>query len=283
MKKAIALMSIIIIFSACSASRIENSSVPERPNISASIESEYTLERGINESSNIVYGRILTKSPFDKGIDRYEVEILDEYKGKLSTDVLIIHASSNFIIETEYVLFLEYFESALYSGKVYKPLMYSNVTDGEILSFNIMDIEIIELGIEMAQINEIGKLNTYIEMVDNGKMTDKPNVVTRVIYPESIDELITDSEFISEVIPYEIIAENSVMKFVKCKVEKSYKGEMNQEVQMFLPVSANLNSEYLVFTFETDTGNYEVNSTLSFISKNDEAEYAAVIDRIFQE
>ena len=254
----------------------------EDEELSASYDFDYSLENIINASSNIILCEIDGQRKFEKGTEIFSVSIIDELKGNIGSGNIEIYADEEFLEGNQYVIFLEYFDSALYGGRVYKPLAHATVNEGEITGYYSLFSKLIDLGIDPNDVDDEKELMKYIKKVDDGKKTNSPNTSSIIIETDDIDTLAVESDYICEIVPVLEIASNPVVKYMQCDVTKNYKGKIKDTISVFLPKTASIDEEYLVFLTKTDDDVYEVNSSISFISKKEEKEYTKALESVLK-
>lgn len=272
-------MLILIALVGCSNS---NSSLRELEEVSDTLEVELTIDRLINLSSNIIVGEVQSIKSFDKGINIINVQLSEELKGSIGTIDQEVYVSSEYTIGDNYIFFLEFFESALYDGKVFKPIGHATLNNNEITDFFHLSsiLNPFENGSEV--ITDLNKLSNYIKKVDDKIKTNKSNVYAKIIQTTDVNVLVNESDYICEIIPYRLITSNPVLNYMECKVTKNYKGKLKDDIVVFLPKDAKLDQEYLVFLYEKGNNVYEVNSSISFIDKEDEKEYTKVLKDVLK-
>lgn len=276
MKKIIYLLLISIIFTGCTLNEeasINRSEVKEMtlPKSEASYEKQFSLEEIINLSSNIVIVELMESSDFSDSTNKNIFKIKKNLKGSIEEETIDYYTDSDdFSIGQKYILFMEYFDSVFYENRVYHGVteFYVVLNDkDEIIEFMVFDKDLSN------EYKELLSLEKYIKKVDDGLRTNKSNVASKTIDTDSFDVLATQSDYICEVKPIEIIANNDLVTVARCKITKNYKEKMEDNIIVQLPSNIELEKEYLVFLSKDDGGSYTINSTISLVSKTDEKSY----------
>ncbi len=261
----------------------DSTAVVEQSKDSATFESEYSLDDFVNLSSNIVKCRIEGFSEFDKNIFIYEATIIEELKGEIIDLPFTFYADNNYDLNKEYVLFLEFFDSALYGHRVYKPIIFASTDEENIFSYYTTDDKVQLSYDEESATANYSSLKQFVKKVDNGLKTNKSTVESNIIYTDDFDVLIENSDYICQIVPVELIASNPVLNYMKCKITKNYKNKLKEDILIFLPSDSKIGEEYLVFLFESSEGVYEINSLISFIAKTEEKTFNKVLNKLVKQ
>lgn len=220
----------------------------------------------INRCTNIVVGRAISCAYFDNGTYVFKLQPSENIIGSLSEPEIHIYNSdkSTFTMGTNYILFLEAYESALYPH-----VIYTNYQNTVLQLAQDDTVDFLKYGIN--SVNE--ELKNKAEVISYIK--NKHQGITRgilnsnLIKSSDINQLVTNSEFIASITPTEIEFKNQLVQMVRCKVVTNLKNRLKDEILILLPAKAELNKEYIVLLNSADDGTYTISSKYSFISKEE--------------
>jgi hypothetical protein len=235
------------------------------------MEEIYDLDELIRKSDKIVVGTVTDEEQFSEGATyKFTFTVKNELKGNVEAESIDVYEFHGDLEKgKEYILFLSYWESALYPNPVHTSINKNSLI--EVKKNNLIGGE-----------KFVGKKKKD-EMIEYIKNSKEVNVFSKkedavIEKANNLAELILLSDQIIHLVPKEINAENRYVKNVEAKVIQTLKGSYEEEIlRLNLPATIDLEKEYIVFLKEND-GLGIATREGSVVSKKDEALWQQIMN-----
>lgn len=250
---------------------------PKRMEVShvESLEEEISdLDELIRKSDNIVVGTVTDEEQFiSKGQpDKFTFTVKNELKGNVEEESIDVYEFPGGLEKgKEYILFLSYWESALYPKPVYTSINKNSL------------IEVKRNKLIGGKFIGSKKKDEFIQYIKSSK---EVNVFSEMDYDvidkaKDLGELISLSDLILHIVPKEIDDVNVyVTHVVNAEIIQTLKGQYNNErLSLLLPPNIDLEKEYIVF-LKKDDGLTIATREGSVVSKDDEALWQEILNEL---
>lgn len=229
------------------------------------------LDELIRKSDNIVVGTVTDEEQILEGATyKFTFNVKNKLKGNVDAESIDVwEPPSDLEKGKEYILFLSYWESALYPNPV-----YSSISENSLIEVKRNKL----IGGEKF----VGRKNKdeFIQYIKNSK---EVNVFSEMDYDvidkaKDLEELISLSDHILHIVPKEIYDVNVYVKDVRAEIIQTLKGShMEEMLSLLLPANIVLEKEYIVFLKEernlaTREG--------SVVSKDDETLWQEILNEL---
>lgn len=230
-----------------------------------------TLDDLIKYSDNVIVGTVIEDESFSHNTNKYTVSIDKNLKGTVEEGDIDVYESIDALENGgQYILFLGYFDSPLYSRAVYTSM------DKEC----IVGIDNEKLVGRKKFIDEEYSYKDVVKAIENStglkiKSGKKFDIKKRY---ESTQELIESSDCIVQIKVNESEKYNNLVSKVGVDIIKVYKGDIGESKEFSLPTRMETGKEYIVF-FKNEDERFILSSReSSIISKDNTEEWDKTLD-----
>lgn len=216
----------------------------------------------IKYSDNVIIGTVLDSEEISDAELKYTISIDKNLKGTVdSRDIDVYETKETLQRGKQYILFLGYFDSALYPREVYTSIDKESI-------FEIYDGKI-------NSNNKYGEKDKSVEDVTNSIETSPcinyKNKQTAKVEKEydSIKSLIESSDYIVRISIDKAESINKYVSLIDANVIEQYKGDIGKREEFLVSSGLKAGNEYLLFLKETEDGSIVLSSKKgSIISKD---------------
>ena len=227
------------------------------------------LDELIRKSDRIVVGTVTDEEQISKASNyKFTFNVKNELKGNVEAESIDVYEfRSNLKKGKEYILFLSYWESALYPTPVYTSINKNSL-------------------IEVKRNKLIGgetfvgskKKDEFIQYIKSSKEVSVFSEMDYDVIDKAKDlaELISLSDHILHIVPKEIYDVNVYAKDVNAEIIQTLKGSYKEGMlSLLLPVNIILEEEYIIFLKEDKNLSTREGSV---VSKDDEALWQEILN-----
>lgn len=222
--------------------KIEDAQEMSYGSSSSSIIDFKNLDDYILHAHNIVLGEFVDKEEYSYGILKYTFKVIEDLKGKTHASIINIYLDEQVDVTFNKgnLVFLEYFDSVYYDEPIY-------TTTGSDL---IISIENDKLLVDEHYENIIGDFTkrdifNYITNSSHALSIQKDfDIISEV---NSLEELISVSDYILHVTPTEIVHKTPNVNVVEVKIHEQFKGNLKDNQLLLLPAEVKTGEEFIIF------------------------------------
>ncbi|MFD1032840.1 hypothetical protein [Metaplanococcus flavidus] len=253
--KRICLLVLLLILSACQSQEpvnLQDSENTEEVDLGyiEEGEKEYIfedIESLIDMSQFVVIGVVEKAEDYAVDGTVYNIKLEHVYKGNISDSYINVYEKpQDMTVDQRVILFLEGWESELYSEPLYNALSES------ILVVENQKV----LGKQKFLKNDLDDVKTLLPYIEKKSKESTNSKKIRKVKDRATteNELIELSTYVSVIVPKEISIESSNVKLVNYELVENIKGTLAGS-QLFLPPHIKIGQKYKVYLQELDDGN----------------------------
>ncbi len=272
------LFVLAITFILTSASLIVNKNITSSKNtdnieFTSHMNKMNTMDDIIKYSDKVIIGTVISKDEIDESLTKYIVFIDKSLKGDLSsTDIDVYETKNALEVGKQYILFVGYFDSALYPREVYTSMdkdCIIEVANGKLISRN-----------KFGEKNHT--LETIIKSIEKSPSINSNNKKTYNVKNEfaNIKELIVASDYVIQITTKEVTKVNKYVADVQVNVTHQYKGDIAQIDRFMLPSDSKVEKEYLLFLTNSEGSLVLTSRKGSIIRKDNSNEWNKAIEAL---
>lgn len=242
------------------------------------------LDDYILYSDVIVTGRVVETSLWQYDVFETVVEVDQQLKGQSNQRIYLYHNADSFVLDQEWLFFLNKSVSRLYPGAIHSlvNILSRGLIDGEMINHGFSDIITpISLDELIVKINESEFVNQPNPLNPHSL---KENQIKTLADNPSLDELIEHSDFVVHVYTGSVSGENPYFVYVEVDVltlidlTKNNPHQFAKAQNLALPKATESDTEYLIF-YQNIYDSYDLTTRNgSIISEHDQLWEQALSD-----
>lgn len=226
----------------------------------------------VKYSDLVIIGTVLDSEEINNDEIKYTVSIDKNIKGTLDTNDIDVYEAKNTLQSgKQYILFLGYFDSALYPREVYTSIDKDGILeiyDGKINSRNMYG-------------EKDKSVDSIIKIIEKSRSIKYQNKQIAKIDKEfdSIKNLIESSDYVVRISINEVDNINKYVSDINVNVIQQYKGDIGKRDEFLVPTGLEKGNEYLLFLKGAEDGGINLTSRKgSIISKDNLDNWNKAID-----